>query len=108
MDQEWAREPWKTAEGQFFIKGEDGWGSITDAQDWFIAKLEDSLDPGANAERIVACVNALAGLDPAGVKAAVDALQACRGVLAAATSVPGAADALAAADAALARVKPSR
>jgi hypothetical protein len=77
LENKWAAEPWSAAEGRVFIKGEDGWGSIVDAQDWFIAKLEDSLDPAANAARIVACVNALAGLDPAAVPLVVEALEAC-------------------------------
>ena len=50
MDKKWAAEPWRAVPERVFIKGEDGWGSIVDAQDWFIAKLEDSLDPEANAQ----------------------------------------------------------
>jgi hypothetical protein len=73
----WAAEPWSAAEGRFFIKSEDGWGSILDAQEWFIAKLEDSLDPAANAARIVACVNALEGLEPSALPQVVEALEAC-------------------------------
>lgn len=70
-------EPWRAVEGEVFIKSEEGWGSIVDAQDWFIAKLEDSSDPAANASRIVACVNALRGLEPSGVAGVVEALEAC-------------------------------
>lgn len=84
MDQKWAVEPWRAVPGQVFIKSEEGWGSIVNAEDWFIAKVEDSLDPEANAERIVACVNALRGLDPAALPEAVAALRAC----VAALSVP--------------------
>jgi hypothetical protein len=86
LDQNWAVEPWRAVPGQVFIKSEEGWGSIVNAEDWFIAKVEDSLDPEANAERIVACVNALRGLDPAALAEAVAALRAC----AAALSAPGA------------------
>jgi hypothetical protein len=82
LKDKWASEPWKAVEGQVFIKGEEGWGSIVDSQDWFIAKLEDSLDPQANAERIVDCVNALRGLEPKGVAQALQALEECAAVLA--------------------------
>lgn len=81
MAEKWAQEPWKAAEGSLFIKGEEGWGSVVDAHGWFIAKLEDSLDPEANGARIVACVNALAGLDPGAVGEVMAALEACAEVL---------------------------
>jgi len=77
MTNKWAAEPWSAAAGKVFIKGEDGWGSIVDAEDWFIAKLEDSLDPEANAARIVACVNGCKGLEPLALPGAVAALEAC-------------------------------
>lgn len=77
MKQRWAAEPWKASEGEFFIKGEEGWGSIVNSADWFIAKIEDSLDPEANAGRIVSCVNACRGLDPEALAAALEALEAC-------------------------------
>jgi hypothetical protein len=104
LDKKWAAEPWRAVPERVFIKGEDGWGSIVDAQDWFIAKLEDSLDPEANAQRIVDCVNALRGLDPAAVPAVVAALAECARVLgaAAAKPLPGAAEAAAKAQSALA------
>jgi hypothetical protein len=85
MANKWAVEPWSAAEGRLFIKGEDGWGSILDAEDWFIAKLEDSLDPEANAARIVACVNALRGLEPSALPDVLRALEACVETLAPAT-----------------------
>jgi hypothetical protein len=78
----WAAEPWKSVEGKLFIKKEEGWGSIVNAQDWFIAKLEDTLDPEANAERIVACVNGCTGLDPAALPEAVAAMGQAQAVLA--------------------------
>ncbi len=81
MPQKWAKEPWKVAEGQFFIKEEEGWGSIQNAADWFIAKLEDSLDPPANAHRIVACVNACTGLEPTGLPEALAALRDAEALL---------------------------
>lgn len=81
MKQRWAAEPWKASEGEFFIKGEEGWGSIVNSADWFIAKIEDSLDPEANADRIVSCVNACRGLDPASLPAVLDALEGCVALL---------------------------
>jgi hypothetical protein len=77
-----AKEPWTSAEGRFFIQEEEGWGSILDSQGWFIAKLEDTLDPAANAARIVDCVNVLQGLDPAGLPGLLSAAESAIAALA--------------------------
>ena len=69
----WTPEPWEVDEfrvDDWRIKKPDGKGGC-----WWIAEVSGSPDNAeANASRITSCINALAGLNPEGVRELVDAV----------------------------------
>jgi len=56
-------EPWEYLPDSYNLDGDGEHGSIMSNDDWFIARIENAMNPEANAKRIVSCVNAMAGID---------------------------------------------
>lgn len=82
-------EPWKWDGNDLWHFGDDyerSDGSVADPHRYTGIVRDKRLDKSpilaANADRIVACVNALAGFDPTAARAVLEACVACRGAMA--------------------------
>ena len=72
-------EPWRVKRGGQTIYPADVW--IEKDDDHQIAEMSASYDCGADADRIVACVNGCAGLNPAAYGECTEAMQDAISVL---------------------------